>query len=69
MFAFAIFDKFPGPWQVRQILSAVKAISFWRTIVHEYTGGKYQEDLVDDSHWGSVIRQRFTSRTGLRDPL
>lgn len=59
LFAFAIFDLFPGPWQVRQILSATDAINFWRATIHQYTGGNYTEDQVNDPHWGSVIRQRF----------
>ncbi|MGE5196261.1 MAG: GNAT family N-acetyltransferase [Anaerolineae bacterium] len=60
--AFAIFDLFPGPWQVRQIPTAKEAITFWRTIIHEYTHGNYTEDLTNDSHWGSVVRQLFHSR-------
>lgn len=63
--AFAIFDLFPGPWQVRQIPTATKAIVFWRATIKEYTGGNYTEDQVSDSHWGTVIRQRFASRTKL----
>ena len=63
LLAFAIFDLFPGPWQVRQIPTALDAIAFWRTTIDEYTNGKYKEDLISDSHWGSVIRQRFVSKT------
>jgi len=62
-FAFAIFDLFPGPWQVRQIPNAKEAIAFWRTIIHEYTHGNYSEDRIRDPHWGIVIRQLFQSRT------
>lgn len=61
--AFAIFDLFPGPWQVRQIPTAADAIAFWRATIHEYTEGTYTEDQVNDSRWGSVIRQCFESRT------
>lgn len=57
--AFAIFDLFPGPWQVRQIPTATEAIHFWRTIIDEYTHGNYTEDQVDDPHWGTVLRQLF----------
>ncbi len=62
LLAFAIFDLFPGPWQVRQIPTAGEAIAFWRSTIHEYTSGNYEEDEVSDPHWGSVIRQRFKSR-------
>jgi predicted acetyltransferase len=60
--AFAVFDRFPGPWQVRQIPTAEEAIAFWRATISEYTEGNYTEDRVKDSHWGEVIRQTFESR-------
>jgi predicted acetyltransferase len=60
--AFAIFDQFPGPWQVRQIPTAKEAITFWRRVIAEYTQDNYEEDLIDDLHWGKVIRQLFESR-------
>jgi predicted acetyltransferase len=63
LFAFALFDSFPGPWQVRQLPIAIDAVSFWRSILHEYTQGNYQEDQINDPHWGSVIRHCFVSRS------
>jgi predicted acetyltransferase len=62
LFAFAIFDCFPGLWQVRQIPTAVDAISFWRAVIHEYTNGDYKEGEIDDPQWGFVLRQCFKSR-------
>lgn len=59
--AFAVFDLFPGPWQVRQIPTATAAITFWRTIIDEYTTGNYREDQIKDPHWGTVIRQLFNA--------
>lgn len=59
--AFALFDAFPGLWQVRQLLSAVNAIEFWRAVIGEYTHNHYIEDQVEDPHWGIVLRQRFES--------
>jgi predicted acetyltransferase len=61
--AFSIFDLFPGPWQVRQLFNATKAIAFWRTVIHEYTHGNYTEDQARDPQWGIVIRQLFDART------
>lgn len=58
-FAFALFDAFPGPWQLRQIQSAKKATKFWRNIVKEYTDDNYTEDQVPDPHWGQMVRQCF----------
>jgi predicted acetyltransferase len=57
--AFAIFDLFSGPWQVRQICTATAALTFWRTIIDEYTHGNYTEDQTNDPFWGTVIRQLF----------
>lgn len=57
--AFAIFDSFPGPWQIRQIPTAKDAIIFWRATIQEYMNGNYKEDQISDPHWGTVIRQCF----------
>lgn len=63
LLAFAIFDLFSGPWQVRQIPTASDAIAFWRATVHEYTHGNYTEKQIADPHWGTVLCQCFKSRT------
>ena len=60
--ACAIFDRFPGPWQVRQLQAANEAIAFWRATIQAYTGGKYTEDQVQDAHWGVMLRQCFDNR-------
>lgn len=62
LLAFAVFDRFPGPWQVRQILGAENALAFWRRTIHEYTHGNYTEDQINDPHWGLITRQLFESR-------
>lgn len=50
-FAFEIFDRFPGNWQVRQLQKASGATAFWRRVIDEYTNGNYSEDFIEDSHW------------------
>lgn len=57
----AIFDKFQGSWQVRQLKQAEDATAFWRKVIAKYTHGNYVEILLEDPHWGSVICQRFKS--------
>ncbi len=57
--ATAIFDKYPGQWQVRQIEGAEQAINFWRHVINTYTDGNYDEAIVDDPDWGTVTRQSF----------
>ena len=57
--AFMIFNKHPGPWQVRQINGANHAINFWRNVIKSYTRNKYNESIVQDDHWGCVTKQQF----------
>jgi len=41
--AFSIFDRFPGHWHVEQEEKNLPAQSFWRKIIGEYTGGRFEE--------------------------
>ncbi len=56
--AHAIFDRFPGPWQVAQIGANLPAQAFWRRVIAAYTGGRYRERR---SPTGAII-QEFESR-------
>ncbi len=42
-FAITLFDRFPGRWLVGQLLPNTRATAFWRHVIGEYTGGKYEE--------------------------
>lgn len=57
--AFAVFDLFPGKWQVRQIEGAEEAKQFWRKIIRKYTQGNFDEIETEDAYWGTVTCQRF----------
>lgn len=59
--AFAIFNEYPGLWQVRQIQGADLAKKFWRAVINEYTSGNYVELELQDPIWGKVSCQRFES--------
>lgn len=39
----AIFDLFPGRWQVNQDAANLPAQAFWRRVIGEYTGGRFTE--------------------------
>lgn len=39
----AVFDRFSGPWQVGQTATNTPARAFWRRVIGEYTGGRYEE--------------------------
>jgi predicted acetyltransferase len=57
----AIFDRFPGCWEVREIANNVPAQAFWRTIIGRYTGGRFEERAWDDERWRGAV-QFFDSR-------
>ena len=45
--AHKLFDMFPGRWEVREVGPNVAAQAFWRKIIGDYTGGNYEEQIVD----------------------
>lgn len=55
-----LFDRFPGPWEVRERAENQPAIAFWRRAIGRYTGGQFEEIVVDDERWRGPV-QRFDS--------
>jgi predicted acetyltransferase len=51
-----MFDTFSGKWEVTQLTSNVEAQKFWRRVIGEYTGGRYEEQPRPD---GRGVMQRF----------
>lgn len=51
-----IFSRFAGRWEIREYQRNPGAVSFWRRVVLRYTGGRYQERIVDGE-----VRQTFDS--------
>jgi predicted acetyltransferase len=37
------FDAFPGRWRVEQLRRNTAATAFWRRVIDDYTGGRYEE--------------------------
>jgi predicted acetyltransferase len=68
-----LFDRFRGPWEVRQKAENHAAIAFWRRAIGRYTGGRFEEVVLDDERWRGPV-QRFDSknessvRPGVGDP-
>ena len=56
--AFALFDRFFGPWEVRQVRANVGATAFWRKVIERYTKGACEELEWDDERFHGVV-QRF----------
>ena len=55
----AIFARFPGVWEVSELPLNTAAVSFWRAVIGEYTGGAFADETVQ----GEVV-QVFDSRRG-----
>jgi predicted acetyltransferase len=55
-----LFDRFRGPWEVRQKAENRAAIAFWRRVIDRYTGGRFTEVVLDDERWRGPV-QRFDS--------
>lgn len=51
-----ILDRFAGRWEITESSRNPAAVSFWRRAVSRYTGGAYQERVVDGE-----VRQVFES--------
>ncbi len=56
-----ILERFTGAWLITEHLRNADAVEFWRRVVTSYTGGRYQERIVNGE-----VHQRFVS--GSRRP-
>jgi predicted acetyltransferase len=58
--AASLFDRYRGPWEVRQKIANTPATAFWRRAIARYTGGRFDEVVLDDERWRGPV-QRFDS--------
>jgi len=58
--ATALFDLFPGRWEVVQMHSNADAQAFWRAVIGRYTGGVF-EDGERTGEYGRRRVQHFTA--------
>jgi len=58
--AHAAFDRFAGPWEIRQRDENVDATAFWRRVIARYTNGRFEERRWDDATWTGPV-QIFSS--------
>ncbi|WP_269532932.1 GNAT family N-acetyltransferase [Chitinimonas sp. BJYL2] len=56
----AVFDRYPGKWEVRQIDENAAAQVFWRRAISEYTGGNFAERRWEDEDGGGVVQTFHT---------
>ena len=54
--ALLIFSRFAGAWEVTEFLYNKPAVAFWRSVVAEYTGGRFTESTSQGE-----VRQVFRS--------
>ena len=40
---FALFDRFPGVWEISELPRNAPAIRFWRRVIGEYSHGRFRE--------------------------
>jgi aminoglycoside 6'-N-acetyltransferase I len=40
---FALFDRFPGVWEISELPRNAPAIRFWRRVIGAYTNGRFRE--------------------------
>ena len=57
-----VFASHPGPWEVGQMPANAQARQFWRRVIAETTGGKFNELQVTQGWWQGTVQQ-FNSGT------
>lgn len=62
--ALMIFDRFPGQWEVLESDFNKSGQAFWRTVVGEYTGGRFTENVLNDNRWQGTVQAFDNTRTG-----
>lgn len=45
--AFALFDTFQGTWELSQLSANTGATAFWRQVIGEYTGGRFEDTVLE----------------------
>ena len=63
--AFAVFDLFPGKWEVFETNTNVPAQQFWKSVISAYTADDYAVTMLDRAPWyGQVQTFDTTERRG-----
>jgi predicted acetyltransferase len=58
--AAALFDAFPGRWELATPAANIPATAFWRSVSQHYTGGAYEEVWATYEDWRGTI-ESFSS--------
>jgi predicted acetyltransferase len=61
--ACAMFDRFPGTWDVRELVPNLAAQAFWKKIISDYTNARFKQgQKYFEAYRGEFVFQRFESR-------
>lgn len=55
--AFALFDRFRGRWQISELPRNTLAIRFWRRVIGEYSGDRFEE-TCDEGEVRQIVDTR-----------
>jgi predicted acetyltransferase len=50
------FSMYRRRWEVRQTAANTAATAFWRRVIGAYTGGAYEETVMDDARWRGTVQ-------------
>jgi len=54
--AHQLFDRFARRWEVREKRENVAGAAFWRRAIDRYTGGRFDETMLDDATWRGPVQ-------------
>jgi predicted acetyltransferase len=56
LLATCTFAALPGRWEVGQMPANLAAQAFWRKVIAEYTGGRFQEMALHSGPWQGQVQ-------------
>jgi predicted acetyltransferase len=59
--AFQAFDTYRGLWEIGELGPNTPAQAFWRKVIEEYTGSRFEESTYEEDEHMQIILQTFDS--------
>lgn len=54
--AVMVFERLKGKWEVAEMMENKLAQKFWRSVIGDYTGDKYEEIMLDNEKWQGPVQ-------------
>jgi len=51
-----LFTRFPGSWQVAEMVENREAQAFWRKVIDDFTAGKFEEVFINSESWHGPVQ-------------